>query len=78
MYFRSKRAADLASSRAGLVQSGSLSGLVELSNTARELGDMEYLHQSASEDEDLNDELGTMVLMLIVSLCILGDHPWMF
>ena len=62
MYFQSKRAADFALSRAGLVQSGSLSGIVELDKTARELGDVGCLHHSASEDEDLNDELDLMVL----------------
>jgi hypothetical protein len=65
VYFQSKRAADLASSRAGLVHSGSLSGVVELDKTARELGNVDYLYDSASEDEDLDDELDLMVLALI-------------
>ena len=77
MYFRSKRAADLASSRSGLVQSGSLCGIVELDKTARKLGDVDYLHHSASEDEDLNDELDMMVLALFISLHFLYAGSWL-
>jgi hypothetical protein len=58
---RSKRAADLASSRAGLAQSTSLTHLIELDQTARELADMDYLDETSSEeDDDLKDDLDLM------------------
>ena len=58
LYFRSMRAANLASSRAGLEQSRDLTELLDLDQSARELADMIYLE--SSEDKDLNDEVENM------------------
>ena len=58
LYFRSMRAANLASSRAGLEQSRDLTELLDLDQSARELAGMIYLE--SSEDKDLNDEVENM------------------